>query len=164
MIPHFVVCRWLFLGSCVAMLSLWPETHLSLCYRDWLGFTPVWAPRTGPGGEEGSVHLLETQKERGIGGEGREGHPPTQSPVKTEGHTKSCRDQGEHLTPPGAPALDEQIPKTGPPGKSPDDHLTSCRAPVLNTLEAFCGKLFLPLPSSCFTRAPLSGHWELLGA
>ena len=45
-----------------------------------------------------------------------------------------------------------------------DDHLTSCRAPILNTLEAFCGKLFLPLPSSCFTRAPLSGHWELLGA
>ena len=102
MIPHFVVCRWLFLGSCVAMLSPWSETHLSLCYRDWLGFTHVRAPCTGPGGEEGSVHLLETQKERGIEGEGREGHPPTQSPVKTGGHTKSCRDQGEHLTPPGA--------------------------------------------------------------
>ena len=65
---------------------------------------------------------------------------------------------------PESPALDEQIPKIGPPGKSPDGHLTSCRAPILNTLEAFCGKLFLPLPSSCFTRAPLSGHWELLGA
>lgn len=64
---------------------------------------------------------------------------------------------------PLSPALDEQIPNIGPPGKSPEGHLTSCRAPILNTLEAFCGKLFLPLPSSCFTHAPLSGHGELLG-
>ena len=65
---------------------------------------------------------------------------------------------------PVSPAVDEQIPNTGPPGKSPEGHVTMCRAPILNTLEAFCGKLFLPPPPSRFTHAALSGLWKLLAA
>ena len=94
MIPHFVLWRQLFLGSFVAVLSLRPETHLSSCCRDQLGFTSVLDTQHRAWWRVGFSAFVGNrvgERDRRIEKEGRE---TPHLLVKTQGRTKSCGDPG----------------------------------------------------------------------